>query len=236
MDVFFVLSGFLITSLLLREWVATGDLDLSQFYIRRALRLGPALLALLMAACLYETLYLPYPGVESIFVRSIYALSYFANWVWAFRPDENPLGSLDSMWSLAVEEQFYFIWPVTLLYLLRWRPRLIHLGWILLLTTAAAATWRYALWQARAPMFRLYAGSDSHADPILLGCFLAILAHGVSSQAWAVIRPWISASVPFAVTTLLLMMLLFDLSNQTSIMSGPTGVAILTGILILGLR
>ena len=85
-------------------------------------------------------------------------------------------------------------------------------------------------------MFRLYAGSDSHADPILLGHFLAILAHGVSSQAWAVIRPWISASVPFAVTTLLLMMLLFDLSNQTSIMSGPTGVAILTGILILGLR
>ena len=136
-DVFFVLSGFLITSLIMREWVTTADINLKAFYIRRVLRLGPALIAVLIAACLYETAYLPYPGVESIFVRSSYALAYLANWIWAFRPDPQPLGSLLALWSLSIEEQFYLIWPSTLVLLLKSRIETKYIGAFLLLLTVS---------------------------------------------------------------------------------------------------
>lgn len=80
-DVFFVLSGYLITSILLREWTVTNNICLAKFYWRRAVRLGPALIALVAVACLYETLYLPWPSVDNVFIRSFYALSYFGNWL-----------------------------------------------------------------------------------------------------------------------------------------------------------
>lgn len=115
------MSGFLITSLIIREWTITANVCLKSFYFRRVRRLGPALIAVLVAACLYETLYLPYPGVENIFIRSFYALDYFANWVWAFQASESPLGSLDALWSLSIEEQFYMTWPAILIFLLRRR-------------------------------------------------------------------------------------------------------------------
>lgn len=230
-DVFFVLSGFLITSLLLREWAATGAISLKHFYFRRALRLGPALLAVLIGACLYEILYLPYPGVESIFLRSFYALTYFANWVWAFRPGENPLGSLDPVWSLAIEEQFYLLWPVTLLWMLSSRLKPAAVGSILFIMVLVAVARRYFLLQAGAHNFRLYAGTDSHADPILIGCFLAVFVRWIPKCPLDILKPWIAATAPVAIVGLIAMMLFSNLGEYSVFQS--TWAAIFTGILIL---
>jgi peptidoglycan/LPS O-acetylase OafA/YrhL len=230
-DVFFVLSGFLITSLILREWMTTGEVRLKQFYIRRALRLGPALIVVLLAASIYETVYRPYLGVENIFIRSSYALLYVANWVWALQPDRQALGSLLALWSLSIEEQFYLVWPVTLVLLLRRRVKIGYIGVFLFVLIVASVARRYFLSEAGAHPFRLYAGTDSHADPILLGCLLSIVVHGVSSEAWKRVRPWLAASAPVAMIGLLGMVVLFNYPSE-SVLS-VTGVAVLTGLLIL---
>ena len=230
-DIFFVLSGFLITSLIIREWTITDNVDLRKFYLRRVRRLSPALIAVLVAACLYETLYFPYPGVENIFIRSFYALSYFANWVWAFQPSENPLGSLNGLWSLSIEEQFYIIWPAILIFFLRRRISLTFIAILLLLTLTAAVGHRYLLWEAGAHSFRLYAGTDSHADPILIGCLIGVLARGVSLRTWELIRPWLAATVPFVMIALVTITVGFSFPSESIFYS--TIVALLSGILIL---
>src|SRR5438094_9466790 len=84
-DVFFVLSGFLITSLLLNEWQDTRAISLRRFYLRRVLRLLPALLAVLLACYLFEIFYMRVPAGPSIERRILYAMSYAANWVKFYR-------------------------------------------------------------------------------------------------------------------------------------------------------
>src|SRR6185437_8555828 len=108
-DVFFVISGFLITTLLLEESEGHGRISLRRFWGRRALRLGPALLCAIVVAlalsllCTSATRHDTVTGVP-------WVLLYSGNWVRAMGP--NTLGLLGHTWSLAIEEQFYFLWPL----------------------------------------------------------------------------------------------------------------------------
>src|SRR3954471_13380248 len=118
-DVFFVLSGFFITGLLLREQEQSGDIDLTAFYGRRALRLlPPLLLVVLVTLCAVMTLYAPIDRAPIAGTARWVAL-YSANIDFArgavdyFSSGENPLLHT---WSLAVEEQFYFVWPLLLVF------------------------------------------------------------------------------------------------------------------------
>jgi peptidoglycan/LPS O-acetylase OafA/YrhL len=166
-DVFFVLSGFLITRLLLDEHAATGTISLRRFYARRALRLLPAL-ALLLAVTA--------PLVARAW--TVAAASYLANWFLAL----NKLGTapLSHTWSLAIEEQFYIVWPVLLLGLLHVRLSRDAIARIAIALAAAsclaqivgcidpdAGTW-----------IRLYHGTDTRADALLIGCAAALLSRG----------------------------------------------------------
>jgi peptidoglycan/LPS O-acetylase OafA/YrhL len=136
-DVFFVISGYLITSLLLRERDMTGDISVSRFYLRRALRLYPALLVLVLVVT-------PIAVVDHIgwpVLDGLAALAYVTNF-WS-----NVFGHLTLLlhtWSLSVEEQFYLVWPVVLLFILRrnlpLRLILIGLAAISVLMTYAAST------------------------------------------------------------------------------------------------
>ena len=136
-DVFFVISGYLITSLLLREREMTGDISVSRFYLRRALRLYPALLVMVLVVT-------PIAAVDHIgwpVPDGLAALSYVTDF-WS-----NVFGHLTLLlhtWSLSVEEQFYLVWPVVLLFMLRrnlpLRPILIGLAAISVLITYAAST------------------------------------------------------------------------------------------------
>ncbi len=116
-DVFFVLSGFLITRLLLDEHARTGHVSLKNFYIRRALRLFPALAALVGGIWLAAAL-LDLPEIEENLVsRSLWAISYVANWRDVVtQTNGGPFGHL---WSLSVEEQFYAVWPLIVVAVLR---------------------------------------------------------------------------------------------------------------------
>ncbi len=174
-DVFFVLSGFLITSVLLREWAATGDIRLRSFYARRALRLLPALLALLALSLL------PAGGPDlGRRVRSAaVVLFYGSNWARAFDRDVL-LPEFEHTWSLSIEEQFYVLWPVALALALRkgWPAR--RIAGLLASGALVAAAGRAAMWSAGFGPERLYNGLDTRADGLLAGCLLGVaLASGL---------------------------------------------------------
>lgn len=170
-DLFFVLSGFLITSLLLQEWHRTRTVSLKAFYTRRALRLLPALMLMLLA-CLFCALLLGNPRDLRVYLSEMAAtLLYYMNWKMAFGTENVVL--LRHSWSLSIEEQFYLIWPVLLLLLLR-RGTEKTLENALALTLLGA----FLSWTIRALLYlgtaveldRLYCGLDTRADSLLLGC------------------------------------------------------------------
>lgn len=172
-DVFFVLSGFLITYLLVDEWERRGSISLKNFYARRALRLLPALL-LWCAAFAAAAPFLSDRLARAIYQGVALALSYVLNWVPALGfPWVSPLGIA---WSLAIEEQFYLLWPPLLLLLLKRgaRPRRLACG--LALAVVFVCAYRALLWWSGATVPRVYYGTDTRADALLVGCALGVLA------------------------------------------------------------
>lgn len=110
-DVFFVLSGFLITSILLHELDETGAIDLRQFYIRRALRILPAIFAVIIAVLFYAA-FAEKDRLHALFMDAVAALLFYFNWVDAFH---FKYMEFTHFWSLSIEEQFYIVWPSILL-------------------------------------------------------------------------------------------------------------------------
>ena len=148
-DLFFVLSGYLITLLLVREFEQTGDVSIRRFWGRRARRLLPALLLTLFGVEAYALGWAPAEQIERIRADALATLFYVANWhsiiaghdYWALFHAPSPL---HHTWSLAVEEQFYIFWPPLTLALLRWRGGSRRaLFWL-----AAALATLSALWMA----------------------------------------------------------------------------------------
>jgi peptidoglycan/LPS O-acetylase OafA/YrhL len=180
-DVFFVLSGFLITSILLAEAEASGRIDLKRFYIGRARRLLPALLLVLVVTALLA-MTIAQDAVPQLRQDIIAALTYSTNW-WYVVQDLSyfeatgrpPL--LQHLWSLAVEEQFYFIWPLLLILIWRRGGRAGVRRWSLglaLASTALMAAWAFALGvPGTTGESRVYYGSDTHAMGLLVGAWLA---------------------------------------------------------------
>jgi peptidoglycan/LPS O-acetylase OafA/YrhL len=186
-----VLSGFLITSILLQELGERGRLDLRAFYVRRARRLLPAVLALLLVFTAVELLISP--TRRDIIVAAVVdlaVLTYTFNWL-------APLGHLppwqvDHLWSLSVEEQFYILWPLLLVLLVRTMTR----ANVMRLTVAAAIASTLAqtlVFGATHATLWAFAASPLHAQGILLGCFLGQLyVWGGADGAlrWLADRTW----------------------------------------------
>ena len=168
-DVFFVLSGFLITTLLLEERAATGTISFGLFYQRRALRLFPALvLCVLLVGAFLRVIGLPlqsYPG------HAAAALTYTMDFVVAADPQTGG-GRLSHTWSLAVEEQFYILWPPVLLLLLRARSLRVPLI-VTAVTAGLFAVAKLLLWRVEG--VSLYFLPWGHFDEILIGACAAML-------------------------------------------------------------
>jgi peptidoglycan/LPS O-acetylase OafA/YrhL len=169
-DLFFVLSGFLITTLLLEERDATGTIGFRRFYARRARRLVPALFAMLAVYLAVETV----AGRAGDAARRIAAAGFYtANLFQAFWPHVIGRSGLGPLWSLAQEEQFYLVAPFVLLLLLR-KVSERTIRRVVLALVAAVIIERTALTLIDGPTQRVYVGPDTHSDGLLLGTALAL--------------------------------------------------------------
>jgi peptidoglycan/LPS O-acetylase OafA/YrhL len=182
-DIFFVLSGFLITSLLIEEWEQLHSVSLKRFYARRALRLLPALVVMIVTIVIWHGL-----TNRGVFGRTaldgIIALFYSSNWMFAlgFR---QPAHVFAHTWTLSIEEQFYFWWPLVLLFLLRHcSSRASLLRWVALaIFLLFVEKVIIAAGMPSGTMNWLTYATDARADTLLIGCAIAIMLH-MNRMAW----------------------------------------------------
>ncbi|MEM1213658.1 MAG: acyltransferase [Planctomycetota bacterium] len=189
-DTFFVLSGFLITSILADELDRSGRIRLWRFYTRRALRLMPALWVTVLGSVLAVAVL---GSMNAAHLReAVYALLYVTNWVHALALDPQSRLVLGHTWSLAVEEQYYLIWPAVLLAVHRLGLSSSRKAILFLVGAVACQVYRN-LWDF--DPIRVYRGLDTHCDGLLIGSALAYafragwMAHGV--WFWRV-AAWVS--------------------------------------------
>jgi peptidoglycan/LPS O-acetylase OafA/YrhL len=237
-DVFFVLSGFLITSLLLAERATTGKISIRQFYVRRARRLLPALYTM-MAVVAVAAAY----GFTDYAARLrgdlLAAVTYVTNW-WLIAGGSSYFGGgdhppmLTHLWSLALEEQFYVLWPLALIALTFLRTRNSVLGWVggaVLVSTLLAAV-LYSPWQDPS---RIYYGTDTRLATPLLGALLAIVFR---PWLWrgnlsAGVRRLLNAGGVVAIAGLGIGTVVLDDQGALLYRGGFLVVAILAGVLVL---
>ena len=203
-DLFFVLSGFLITSLLVGEWGASGSIDLANFWVRRARRLLPALVVVLVVTGIVGMLTLDRPGMHQLGLDGLASLFYVANWRFILSGQSYVMQFIDTgvsplrhMWSLAIEEQFYVVWPLVALgcgvvargrLRRRWpglsqRHVMVAVCGVLGLLSAGWMVW---LAVRGADPDRIYYGTDSRVFMILAGAMVGALSAGtpVLRRVW----------------------------------------------------
>jgi peptidoglycan/LPS O-acetylase OafA/YrhL len=195
---FFVISGFLITGLLVAEFADFGQISLAGFYRRRFARLMPAFVVSMLVTTVV-LLGLAY-GIRDFWVGLVSAATYLSNDVVAFG-GIHP-GTLSDLyfrhtWSLALEEQFYALWPLVLALLLR-RPNGLRWLWALaFVLTALPMLERLILADHGASYWRVKQGSDTRLDALMAGCFLALVIGAPvveKARRHAVALGWIGAA------------------------------------------
>jgi peptidoglycan/LPS O-acetylase OafA/YrhL len=185
-DLFFVLSGFLITSLLLEERAARGDVALGAFWARRARRLLPALFLMLAGVGVYALVFAAPNELSQIRADGLATLGYVANWhqiahgtsYWDLFRAPSPL---EHTWSLAIEEQFYLVWPLVVVAVLAWRRSVRGVLVVAVGGAAASFAAMLLLYTPGGDPQRVYMGTDTRASSILLGAALAAL---VAQRGW----------------------------------------------------
>ncbi len=193
--IFFVISGFLITSLLLKELDSTGSIALKRFYVRRAFRIFPAFylyLSIILALALAGLLHTP---LRALFVTAVYGSDYFLG------PDGG-YASLQHTWSLSIEEQFYLLWPTTLVFLGKRRAIVLAVFLILISPLSRVVTYFLLAPQHRAMVERMF---HSSIDTIMFGCLLALLWQ--NDRFNRLLRTWMT---PWSAAGALLFLLLLD--------------------------
>ncbi|MEV4623954.1 acyltransferase family protein [Asanoa sp. NPDC049573] len=184
-DAFFVLSGFLITSLLLAERAGTGRTNLVAFWGRRVRRLLPALLVVLATVAAVSHWLLPPTELPALRLDSLAGVAYVANWRMMLRGGDyfaatGAPSPLQHTWSLGIEEQFYLVWPLIFITVAAVaavnRARLVLL--LVCGVGAVASALESALLFSPADVDRVYYGTDTRAVTLLVGCALAVLLSG----------------------------------------------------------
>jgi peptidoglycan/LPS O-acetylase OafA/YrhL len=177
-EVFFVISGYLITSLLLNEWRERGTIDLRRFWLRRARRLLPALFVVLVVTLLVAVVFLP-DDVASLRGDVASAFGYVTNWVFIFGEKSyfETIGRpsmVAHLWSLAVEEQFYLLWPLMFIGGMKLFGRK-RFPVVVVAGVVASVVLMWMLYSPGSDPSRVYFGTDTRASGILVGCALAFV-------------------------------------------------------------
>jgi peptidoglycan/LPS O-acetylase OafA/YrhL len=242
-DVFFVISGFIITRLLLYEWQTTGRINLPSFWWRRARRLLPAVFLLLVGVLVYYVFFVP-DEVTNLRGDALASILYVTNW--HFIADQQSYfetfmrpSAFRHLWSLAVEEQFYLVWPL----LLAGALALFRRRWVvatLVVAGAVASTALMAwLYSPGEEVSRVYYGTDTRAGGLLIGASVAFLVSSIHVQAIVARLAGLPARIALdlgavlALAALVITMFMIDESSTFLYEGGLAGIALVTAIVIL---
>jgi peptidoglycan/LPS O-acetylase OafA/YrhL len=232
-DMFFALSGFLITCVLLQAYSQTSSIRLKDFYVRRALRLLPALFLLIACFIAYALIFQDGDRTSTTLRGVVYTVFYVANWA-QVPPMPPGIGLLSHAWSLSVEEQFYILWPLLLILLLKLKNKRLVLA-ILGFLTAISILTSVLLWNAGAHHLRLYFGSDVRAHELLIGCMAALLFSWGAFQQTPRLKRTLHAASGISLVAILLSFYLVRYDEAFVYNGGFTLVAVATTLLILDL-
>ncbi|WP_158251225.1 acyltransferase family protein [Cryobacterium sp. Y11] len=232
-DVFFVISGFLITGLLVSEHTRTGHISLRRFWQRRARRLVPALIPLILISCTVAFL-IGGDVLVGLGAQLFGATTFGYNWVSIatdasyFSANEPEL--LRNLWSLAVEEQFYLVWPLLLLVVLQIRRVRVRLAVVTALFVASAI-WMGVLYQPGSDPTRVYYGSDTHSFGLFAGAALALLLRRPSGHRNELprLRPWLGGA---AIVTLVVFAIWLPEDGSVTYRGGLVAVSLATTLAI----
>lgn len=223
-DVFFVLSGFLITSLLVAEHASAGRISFVAFYVRRGWRLLPALAVLLVAHAVYAACVGISMRTEAASVLAI--VLYVSNWAQSYGLDVP--GGLIHTWTLSIEEQFYLVWPAVVVLLLgRVRSRRALLD-VLVTAIAASAAVRAWIWAFGAGYPAAYMRTDARADGLLIGAMCAFL------WRWQLLpRRGLSSAASVSLVAVLGVALFWDSTKPGMFYGGYTLVSLAAGVIVI---
>ena len=198
-DVFFALSGYLITGLLLSEHLKTGKIDFWRFFAKRGFRLMPALVSMLIVYGLMIWAFKPSADLKNQGLDILAAFLYVTNWVRV--ANHNQVSDLGHTWSLGVEAQFYLVWPFILVLLIRcfgFKRRLL-----IAVVSLAVFSYgiRYWLVHQGVDVSRVYNGTDARAETVMWGAALAVtlrldltspLVNAQKKAIWPTMLAWLS--------------------------------------------
>jgi peptidoglycan/LPS O-acetylase OafA/YrhL len=235
-EVFFVISGYIITSVLLAEQRRAGAIGLRRFWLRRARRLLPAVFVLIVAMLAYAVVFLP-DEVASLRLDALAAAGYVTNWYLIF--DHQPYFAsferpslLRHLWSLAIEEQFYLVWPLAFLVLCRLRPW-VTVGLLVTLALGSAALMTILI-EGGGSVSRLYYGTDTRASGLLIGAAVAFVWQPGRLPALdrAAVRASLNTTALGAIAILTALHFLLDDASVFLYRGGFLVTAVVTALLI----
>ena len=224
--VFFFLSGFLITTLMRMEWDKTNDVSLRKFYLRRVLRILPPFYLVLVTTTLLCAAGIIRAQPEPWAVAAQFL--HYANY-WIVRHGDGGFAPGTGVyWSLAVEEHFYFLFPLLYLALRRLRASAARQATLLAILCGCALLWRCALvFGLHSAVDRTYVASDARFDSILFGCLLAVFGNPVLDPAPAREQAWKLLWLPLAVLTLVATFLIRDPGFRETLRYSLQGMALI---------
>lgn len=226
-DIFFVLSGFLITSLLVRESARSGGLSFKNFYMRRALRLLPALFAFLVANLVFIAAI--GENMKDAVRRTFYVIFYVSNFAQSHFDKAMLKSSFSLTWSLSIEEQFYLVWPAFLLFgILRFCKTRTQVLAVIGLGVIVSALIRIYIWHGGAGYPAAYMRPDARGDGLLIGAACAFL------WRWRMVPlRYLSHAATVCALALLVTALFWPKTNEGMFYGGFTVVALATGVVVL---
>lgn len=236
--IFFVLSGYLITNLLLIEYERNNSINLKNFWIRRARRLLPGMITVLLAVTAWATLFAQ-PFLSRLRDDFIPALFYYSNWWYIFQDLSyfeamSTPSVLTHFWSLAIEEQFYIIWPLLIVGAFLCKMNKKQIVNLTLLFAVLSALTMALFYSPTADPSRVYYGTDTRAFSLLIGAALAFIwpSQKLSRTIPTYLRRIIDVIGVICLMAILIMVVLVNQYDSFLYLGGMLLVSILTALLL----
>jgi peptidoglycan/LPS O-acetylase OafA/YrhL len=241
-DIFFVLSGYLITRILLTQHATAGKIRISDFYARRIRRLMPAVILVVLVVVVREAVWGDIIETATRLRDAVATLFYVENWNLIHQADQYFEASLSPSplrhaWSLSIEEQFYLAWPILVIAILAVTKRRTGRAALLVLAAAAASALAMALLFEPGLVTRAYYGTDSRVQQPLIGAALAFMVMRAKGRSGEEPRPWVWPAIAGAALGLLIVASRILTGETTAYyFGGSTVVALLAAVLVLALE